>query len=207
MDLNAVTVGLTALASAGAGLLGGIYQGRAALAKARTDREAAIDTRTTLLLDRLQKSVDDCQKDRDLLVSLRVDHAVLTERAAGLQKQIDHLSLAGMSTGVPVVEVRADKNGIVIDVSDGITALLGYRVASVVGKPLHSLLPKDFREQHRVAYDRANANQAPGRAQWRPVNGDALHADGSRVPVVVVVQQIADGYRGYICPLTPQLPV
>lgn len=211
MDVGVLSTVVIGVGSALAGLMGGIYQGRAALAKAEADRESAVDVRTNQLLDRLTREVDDLRAGRDEVnrrsQDCEVARAVLEERVAGQQRQIDRLVIAANTAGTPVVEVRADKAGIVVDVSDGITALLGYRVAQVVGRPLHNLLPPEFREQHKAAYDAANANQDPKRRQWRPVNGDALHADGTRVPVVVVVQQVRDGYRGHICPLTPQLPV
>lgn len=211
MDVSSVPTVAVAVAGAVTGLLAGIYQGRVALARAAHDRETAIDNRTNQLLDRLQKEVDDLRAGRDDVLrrsqECEVARAVLEERVAGQQRQIDRIVASSATSGTPVVELLADKSGIITDVSDGLPTLLGYRAAQVIGRPVHMLLPPEMRDLHRRAYDASTLSHDPTSRQWRPISGDALHADGSRVSVVVVVQRTADGYRGYICPLTSQLPV
>lgn len=97
----------------------------------------------------------------------------------------------------PDATVVVDEAGIIVLASDQVEALLGHDPASLIGKPVETLVPEPVRGGH--VEHRARFMLAPER---RSMGGgmelDALHADGSTVPVEISLSPLASESFGAV---------
>lgn len=85
--------------------------------------------------------------------------------------------------------VRADKNDIVTDISEGVEHVLGWRPTKVIGRSLNMFVSEDQRAIHDEASEAAIA-----RGDLRPfaIRCVALHRDGRLVPVTIAIDRLLD---------------
>ncbi|GAB3676316.1 sensor histidine kinase [Halopiger thermotolerans] len=91
--------------------------------------------------------------------------------------------------------VTATADGIVQYASDAVEPLLGYDPADVIGEPLTTLIPADYRADHREAFARYRRT-GDRQLEWDWIELPGRHADGHDVPLGISFgEAVVDGDR------------
>lgn len=101
------------------------------------------------------------------------------------------LSLAAIESGSYILScvIAASMPGqTIIRVSDGASQILGYAPQDLVGKPVETVIPEEFREQHNDAIGKATELGRINRGTLA-VDAFALHRDGTKIPVRVTLHE------------------
>ena len=151
--------------------------------QAHTNRLKNNMQRTLSMEDRLravEEAEQHCQENNRRLREQNTDQEL---RLRSQKFEIDRLQEQVTAIVTPVF-ITADLEGIIVDASDGIERLLGWRGAELIGKSVDVLIPEDYRDRHH-----AGMEQAKKTGQVRPayvyIVAYALHRSGARVPVSV----------------------
>ncbi|WP_104528250.1 SpoIIE family protein phosphatase [Blastococcus saxobsidens] len=91
---------------------------------------------------------------------------------------------------LPDTVVVADAHGMVAYVSPAVEALLGYRPADLIGRPLQVLMPERLRRGHGEGFSRFRAT-GEGKLVGATTQVPALHAAGHEVAVDLTLSRLA----------------
>jgi PAS domain S-box-containing protein len=92
----------------------------------------------------------------------------------------------------PDPTVIVDRSGTVVYANDRLTDVLGYATSEIIGKPVETLLPERYRQQHPGHRDGFFENAVP-----RPMGATndlyALRKDGEEIPVAISLSPVQTG--------------
>lgn len=98
----------------------------------------------------------------------------------------DDQRLLGVEVGWTIV---ADQNNRIQYAGRDAAALLGWEPEALAGRRLTTLVPPELRERHLVGFTRYQLTRQPV-LMGRSVTVDALHRDGSTVPVSLLLREM-----------------
>jgi diguanylate cyclase (GGDEF)-like protein/PAS domain S-box-containing protein len=99
------------------------------------------------------------------------------------------LALDDLLNLLPDAVVIVDARGIIVFANDAVQGLLGYSPAELVDKSLDCLIPKSYRSEHRVHFERFREHGNPMAMGDRPLV-DGLDKFGNEVPVSIAIANI-----------------
>lgn len=104
-----------------------------------------------------------------------------------------------------LARIAADRWNRIIAVSASAAELLGWQAVELEGKRLVSIIPPELRDAHVAAFTRQMLG-GPPRILGRPTDVPALHRDGSRRPITLLVERRTDsqGRALFVATLTPR---
>jgi PAS domain S-box-containing protein len=96
-----------------------------------------------------------------------------------------------------MMTVDANEDGIITGVRGDVEAMTGWTEPDLVGQDIDVLMPRKFRERHHSSLDTYVATgKKKAMGSW--VEVEALHRDGSTIPIMLVVTERAGVLQGII---------
>ncbi|GAA0721345.1 PAS domain S-box-containing protein [Halorubrum trapanicum] len=130
------------------------------------------------LANRIVEAVEKCRAERD------AEQAVEQFRA--------------VAEGASDAIVSIDTEGVIRFANPAVESVFGYEPAELEGEHLATLMPERYREEHRKAVERYLDTGERG-IDWSNVRFEALHRDGSKIPVSVSYGEFTvDGERQFV---------
>lgn len=81
-----------------------------------------------------------------------------------------------------VASVTIDKSSTIVSTNAAIETLLGYQPEELLGQPLTTIIPEAKRAAHLESFERYQRTKQRS-LNWNGADMDALHKDGSEIPV------------------------
>jgi PAS domain S-box-containing protein len=167
---------------------------QAEIEKALADREPfgfkhriLLPDGSTRILQALGKVILDDQGQPLKLLGTGQDLTERVELEEALHRTINLLE--SLFEAAPDGILLTDQEGTIVRLNQQVESLFGYERDELLGKPLESLLPEHFREQHLL--HRANSHQAPStRSMGVNLELFGRRKDGSEFPVDVVLSPL-----------------
>jgi PAS domain S-box-containing protein len=134
----------------------------------------------------MQKWRDSVEAHRKCTVESAIQSGEITllkQNILTMDKDLKRLSLLTHSI-IPYATVTCTLESSIIDASDEIKGLLGWRPAELVNKNLDILIPEDYKEKYHKIMNRIKVDADLVSADIL-VKGFCLHRDKSRVPVLI----------------------
>ncbi|WP_434522172.1 PAS domain S-box protein [Halorubrum sp. AS12] len=130
------------------------------------------------LANRIVEAVEKCRAERD------AEQAVEQFRA--------------VAEGASDAIVSIDTEGVIRFANPAVESVFGYEPAELEGEPLTTLMPERYHEEHHEAVERYLDTGERG-IDWSNVRFEALHRDGSEIPVSVSYGEFTvDGERQFV---------
>jgi PAS domain S-box-containing protein len=119
---------------------------------------------------------------------------VLTNLQSAFRRMQERTGGEAPATVSPAT-ILADVNGLILQVSPGITGLLQWTIKELVGKNVEVLLPERYKDRHSQALCKLREQNA---VPWpeKTISGHALKKDGTEVPVFVNLSAWQDPIKG-----------